>query len=414
MRALKVVLPIAALAVGVLSFQYLKSTKSVPEPLTLAVNVPVVKAQEVNFAALSPTLKLFGQVETSSLSTLSAALEADVVTVLVQEGHSVVKGQTLMTLDDGDTVLAIQQRQAELAEVEALIASDKIKHRYDQSALVQEKALLEIGRKSVKRARKLAKTQAGSEATLDNALQIEQQQLLALNQRKRSVAEFASRQQQLEARLLKAQATLIRSQRDLQRTKIKAPFDGKISQAMVSIGDRVNKGNPLFRLYKEKELEIRAQIPNQYIETIQSDLLTAKSTRAKTMINGNLVDVTPNRLSGQIAKGQGGIDAFFTLPTETGAPLGQTVEVSIELPPLANTISLPIDALYGSDKVYVIEENILKGKKVSRLGKRQIGSEQQLLIDGSSFRAGEWILTSRLPQASEGMSVEIDGINDPS
>ncbi|NKB63025.1 MAG: biotin/lipoyl-binding protein [Gammaproteobacteria bacterium] len=412
MRVLKIVLPVAVLVAGFLSFQYLKSGKPTPEPLTLAVNVPVVQAQTVELASISPTIKLFGQVETTALSTLSAAIEADVISVKVQEGHSVKKGQLMVALDDGDTALAIQQRQAEIAEIEALIASDKVKYEYDKSALVQERELLGIGRKSVKRAKKLVSTQAGSEATLDSALQQEQQLLLAVNQRKRSIAEFTARQQQLEARRLKAKAALIRSQRDLQRTEIRAPFDGKVSQSMVSVGDRVNKGTSLFKLYDERGLEIRAQIPNQFIGLVQSDLLGKKSTRAQTLINENVVDIVPSRISAQIAKGQGGVDVFFGLPPEVETQLGRTVEITVELPALENVVPLPVDALYGSDKVYVIEENKLKSKKVSRLGKRQIGREQQLLIDGNGFAEGDQVLVSRLPQASQGLAVEIDGTTD--
>ena len=224
MRFFKFLLPLLILAAGGGAFAWFKITKQEPEPLQPKNRAPTVSVQVVEKTTVSPMLRIFGQVETPIMSVLTAGVEADIIEVKVLEGNAVEQGQVMIVMDDTDTLLEILQRRAELAEIEALIESDKIKLQADKSALETEKSLLSLNRKAVERANKLAQSRAGSEATLDKALQDEQRQLLAITQRQQSISDFVSRQRQLQARLNKAEAALQRAERDQKRTQISAPF----------------------------------------------------------------------------------------------------------------------------------------------------------------------------------------------
>ena len=88
--------------------------------------------------------------------------------------------------------------------------------------------------------------------------------------------------------------------------------------------------------------------------------------------------------------------------------LGRTVEVELLLFPLDNVVVLPTDGLYGRDQVYIVNDGKLLRRKVARLGKTINDQGDQLFIlDGSAFSEGEEILVSRLPQAAEGLRVEV-------
>ena len=206
MRFFKFLLPFLILAVGAGAFAWFKTTGQEPEPLRPKNRAPVVSVQVVEKITVSPMLRIFGRVETPILSVLTAGVEADIIEVRVLEGNAVKQGEVMIVMDDADTLLEILQRRAELVEIEALIESDKIKFQADKSALETEKSLLSLNRKAVERANKLAQSRAGSEATLDKALQDEQRQLLAITQRQQSISDFVSRQRQLQARLNKAEA----------------------------------------------------------------------------------------------------------------------------------------------------------------------------------------------------------------
>ena len=103
--------------------------------------------------------------------------------VSVRKGDAVAVGDVMVRLDDADVALQILQRKASIAEIEAQIESDRLAYGADQELLSREQELLALSRKAVERARTLARTRAGTEATLENALQQEQQQLLAITQR---------------------------------------------------------------------------------------------------------------------------------------------------------------------------------------------------------------------------------------
>ena len=407
MRIIKFLLPIIVLALGVGVFLHFKSTKAQPTPIKAVIKAPVVAAQRIEISAAAPNLTIFGQVEAPSNSVLSAAITSEVTEVLALEGMAVENGQVLIHLDDTDANLEMVQREAEIAEIEAQKASDKNRYDADQALLKRERALLALSKKAVERAKKLALSSAGSEATLDTALQQEQQQLLAIMQRQQSIDDFAQRQKQWEARLVRAQAALKRAKRDIQRTRISAPFSGRVVRVMASPGDRTSPGVELLQIYDDSRLEVRTQVPSRYVSTLQKVFNESRTLTATMTDNGETITLTLHRLAASVAQGQGGVDAFFRaeepLPT-----LGKTVEVRLELPPLEEVAVISTDALYGADRVYRIEDDTLKAVSVTRLGQKLDPQGRQLLIvDGSAFSDGDRILSSRLPQAIHGLKVEV-------
>ena len=409
MRFPKIVLPLAMLAVGIVVAVVLQFTADVPEPLNPKDRAPLVSVHVVAKTSASPTLRVFGQVETADMSVLSAGVTADILEVKVLEGNAVHRGQEMIIMDDTDAALEILQRQAELSEIEALIESDKIKLAADRTSLQSEELLLSLTRTAVDRASRLAHASAGSEAAVDQARQDEQRQLLAVTQRRQSIDEFASRQLQLKARYDKAAAVLKRAERDRRRTRVKAPFDGRVTEVMVSKGDRATNDTPLLQLYDESQLELRAQVPSAYLPVLRNALDSDRQIRAEAFDGGRRIRLFLHRLSASVDEGQGGIDAFFRARTEQLPVPGGTLEVRLKLPPMENVIVLSADALYGSDRVYQVLHNVLQSRTVRRLG--QLIDEQgrqRLIVAGDGFEPGDQILNSRLPQAVNGLTVKVE------
>lgn len=407
MRIAKFLLPILILAMGIGTYQYFKSSRGKPEPRGQAVRVPVVGVQVIDKQRIFPGLTLFGQIEAPNNSVLSAGISADVLEVYVLEGSAVNQGDPLVRLDDADTALDILQRKAEIAEIEAQIESDHNRHASDKSSLEREKALLSLIKKAVVRAATMVRSSAGTEAALDTALQQEQQQLLAITQRQQSIDDFSSRQKQFQARLEKARAALSRSLRDQGRTEVNAPYTGRVIKVMVSRGDRINPGNPLVQLYDDSQLEVRAQVPGRYVPRLQDVIDNRKILHATLVESGRSVKLKLDRLSASIAQGQGGVDAFFRTVEGALPVLGKTVQINMELPAIDQAVALSPDSLYGSDRVYRIEEGVLRALTVSRLGQRiDDNGYQQIIVDGSPFSTGDRVMNSRLPQAIDGLKVD--------
>ena len=408
MRIVKFIVPVIILAIGIGSFAYFKSTREKPEPIQARSRAPMVSVEAVRKVTAAPMIRLFGTVETPSFGLLTAAVEADVLQVNILEGDSVVYGQELIVLDDADIKLEVLQRGAELAEIEGLIDNDKIWLQTDRESLKSEKELLSLIRRSVERAKTLAKSRAASEATLDDALQNEQRQLLAIIQRQRSIDEFPARQLQLQARRQKVEATREKAERDLARTRIEAPFSGRIAQVMVSQGNRVSRGGQLVNLYDESRLELRIQVPLSFVPALQKAIDSDQAITGITSVNGKSVGLTFHRLSSLIEKGHGGVGAFFRSGTRLPA-LGSTLGIWVHLPAKENVVQVSPDALYDRSRVYVVNNNVLESREVISVGEIVDENGRSLvLLDGSAFEEGELVMNSRLPQAVSGLTVEFN------
>jgi RND family efflux transporter MFP subunit len=353
--------------------------------------------------------RLFGTVETPSFGLLTAAVEADVTDVRVLEGDSVSQGQEIIILDDSDIALEVLQRHAELAEIEAQIESDSIQLQTDNAALKTEKQLLALIRRAVKRAQTLAQSSAGSEATVDEALQDEQRQLLAIIQRQQSIDDYPLRQLQLKARRQKAEAILSKAERDLARTRITAPFSGRIAEVMVSRGDRVSRGGQLVNLYDASRLELRIQVPSSFVPALQKAIDSHVEITAVSTDNGQPIDLVFHRLSALVEKGQGGVDAFFRATRGKLPALGITLAVWVNLPEKDNVVVISPDALYDRSRVYVVNDGTLESRQIEPVGELvDAGGQNMILLDAGAFSEGELVMISRLPQAISGLKVDVD------
>ena len=117
----RVVLPIAIILIAISVFIALKQSKPVKAKLEKPEKVWRVNTVDVEFQSISPQITVYGRVETPRKASLNAAITADVKQVNVLEGDVVQQGYILISLDDSDAQLLLQQREADLTEIEASI-----------------------------------------------------------------------------------------------------------------------------------------------------------------------------------------------------------------------------------------------------------------------------------------------------
>lgn len=414
MRVLKFVLPPLIIAAGAFVFWYLTGTAAPPEPLRAETRAPVVSVRAAEKVTAAPTLRVFGRVEAATTSVLTAGVEGDVTMVAALEGDAVQRGQALVELDAADADLQLRSRRAELADIDAQLDSDQVRLQSDRAALETEQALLALRRKAVDRAARLARTQAGSEAALDQARQEYEARQLAVIARRQSIDDAPARRRQLQARRARAAAAVRQAERDLRRTRVSAPFAGRVTAVFVAAGERVAVGGRLLELYDASQLELRAQVPSAHLPALQQALAAGRAVTATLSPprpqSVNLARVlTLHRLSAQVGAGRGGIDAFFRARSGAGLPLpGRTLEIDLALPPLDRVVLLSPDSLYGRARIYLVQGGRLQAKTVRRLGRmRDAAGRRFLIVDGGDFADGDWILESRLPQAVDGLAVQV-------
>jgi multidrug efflux pump subunit AcrA (membrane-fusion protein) len=407
--AARIVIPVIILLTGAAAYAALRATRPEPKPIDPQEKAWTVVTESVAPQALSPNLRLFGRTESPKTARLTSSVEADVLDVPAREGDRVRAGQLLVSLDDREVALLLAQHQAEINQIAAEIELEKEKHANDLRTLEHEQQLLTLARKEVERAQRLVNSNVGSQSQLDAARQTVERQTIAVNSRELTIRQHRSVMVRLESRLRQAEAVRDRSGLDLERTRVSAPFDGRLTEVSVSIGDRVKNGDPLVSMYDTSALEIRAQVPTASLPLVRQSLLQQRPLRARSRVDGISVEAVLDRISGEVRTGSGGADALFRiLDGSPWLPLGRTVELVVELPPVADAIALPLEALYGTGRIYLFDDGQMKGITVKRLGEIHAGGrDRRVLVRSDRLRPGDRVIVTQLPNAIDGLRVRV-------
>lgn len=405
--------PVVVLAAAVLVFMLLAWSRPDPpaeEPTEPAWMVATERAEP---GAHQPVLRLFGYVESPSAVTLKAAVEADVAEVPARDGSTVAADGLLVRLEDGDLRDTLRQREADLAEAQAELAQERRAVEADREELDVEEELLAIERRRVARIEELLAEDASSPSQLDDAKEARARQRQTVIRAREKVANAEQRLAAAEARRNAAEAARDEARRDLRRAEVRAPFDGRISGVEVGPGDRVGPGDELVSLYDTGELEIRAQVPTKRIGALYRARAAGAEVAGQARVDGRALPVTLDRFAGRSEQEQGGVEALLRVEgRHDQVALGRFAEVSLALPAEPDTLVVPYEALYGTDRIYVVVDDgdarRLRSVDVERLGEaRRADGRRGALIRAPAVEAGAEIVTTQIPQATDGLRVRV-------
>lgn len=416
MSRVKRLLPLWIITLALLGAGLLILTKPRHKPVVATEKAWLVSVEQARFQTLSPSLTLYGKVESLWSSDLTAGVNADVQTVPVLEGQFVSKGQLLVRLDDSDAKLLLAQRQADLAEAQARIAAENTRYATDRQLLPREQRLLQLTQHDVTRLEKLVRQQASARSSLDTARLAVERQAISLAQREQVIAEHPARLAELQAREQRAEALREQAELELKRTEVKAPYNGRVARVMVAPGKRVRVGDALVRVYDTDALVVRAQIPNQYLAVVREALHKQQPLRAHGQVDGQPVTARLISLGGEVAAASGGVAGLFELQGDPAAlPLGRFLRLDLQLPAQADVIAVPQEALYGTDTLYRVDaQQRIRPVRVTRVGERQGPDGQtQVLVRAPGLKAGATLITTQLPNAIDGLLVRQSGKTAP-
>ena len=406
-KLVRYALPVILLAAGIGGMTALVESKPERVPLEAEELAWTVTSVAVEPGAVTPQLVLFAIVDSPRITNLSSAVAAEVVAVDVLEGQRVGLDDRLLALDDREIRLALAQHRAEMAGFEADLEYEALRRRNNLAALEHERVLLDLARQEVAQARDLAERGVGSKGIVDEMRREEKRQLLEVERRQLAIREHESRRKQIEARLARATAERTRAMLDLERTRVHPPFEGRITEVFVSPGDRVRPGDRLLALYDAQMVEFRAQIPLRHLPVVRAALERGEAMEARAVVDGREVRAVLHRLTALVDRGSGGADGLFRV-TEGNAwlQLGRTVEIAFDLPPVADAVTAPRGALYGTDRVFVIDGGRMKGVAVERVGETRTGDgESRLVLRSPHLKRSDRLIVTQLPNAIDGLKV---------
>ncbi len=408
-RWLQVLAPILILGASLAAFAALKATRATSPPVEVMEKAWLVQTLTVTPGLLAPDLVLYGRVESPRSASLTAAVSADVLQVPAREGLEVAQADLLVALDQRDIQLDLTQRRADVAEAEAAIESEQTRYQADLDALKLDERLLALTQNEVNRLVNLQQRGLGSESQRDTARKALEQQGMSVISRKQALKDHDARMRSLQARLDRARASRDRAALDLERTRITAPFKGRVTRVDVSLGDRVRIGDSLLELYDTSAVEVRAQVPSRQLGSVKQALAASGVLDAHAQVDGREVEMVLDRLAGKADVASGGIDALFRVQADTGQlTIGRVVTVVLQTTPLEDVVALPYEALYGLDTVYRLDGGRMQAVRVERVGeKRRLDARPMVLLRAPDLRPGDQIVVTQLPNAVSGLKVTV-------
>lgn len=221
------------------------------------------------------------------------------------------------------------------------------------------------------------------------------------------------------AALKSAEASLKRAQLDLERTELRAPFDGILTEKTVDQGQFLNRGNKIGRYYSTEKLEVRLPLTNRDIA--QFDLaglqtgereyyvrLTGQfankenSWNARVIRTEGIIDVN-SRILYVVAELSG--DELFSPTDGTPITIGQFVTAEIEGRSFENVVRLPRESLRQGNQVLIMDQdNKLRTRMVDVI---ETNSEYIVIASGV-VEDGDVVNLSQLGISVDGLLVETD------
>jgi RND family efflux transporter MFP subunit len=370
---LKIVLPLAFLLVAVIVTVALSQARPVAKKEAQVADVPLVRVQTVYPGDLQVEVTSQGTVRSRAETTIvsQVAGRLDAVSPAFAPGGTFRRGDTLAQLDRRDHEVALTQAEAAVAQARVRLS--------------RETAEAQIAREEWSR------LGSGEPSAL------------------------VAREPQLadaRAAVRAAEASVAQARLNIERTVIRAPFDGVLLEKLADVGQFVGNGAPIARIaasdYAEVELPLTAtDLAQVDIASSPRVILRAASGGgagewpARIVRAGAQVDPA-TRMLPVVAR----IDRpFDAAPGRPPLQIGQFVQARIEGRTARSVISIPRAALRANDRVFIIDET-------DRLQFRQVGvyrlTRDAALIDGG-LNGGERVVLSSLETPVEGMVVRTTG-----
>ncbi|WP_417707975.1 efflux RND transporter periplasmic adaptor subunit [Pseudomonas sp.] len=402
----KRLVPILIIAVGIVIFILLRLTRDEPAPIGSLERSWRVATEVIQPDAFAPRLTLYGELESPLLFTVVAPMAGRVAALPAQDGEQVAEGQLLMALDEADIAPRVAQAEADLADAQAQLQSEQTAHQNDLRALKLEQRIQANAQTNVGRVEQLITRGALPAADLENSKDALDRAALTVANRQRSINNYPSRLKAAQARVDRAQATFDSMQRDAERSRFAAPFDGIVGNVQAAVGDQVNANAALLDFYPLQGMELRAVVPQVHSQSFMQALQDGGELKARSLDLQPAISLTLKRIAGQADAR--GVEAIFSVDQpQPGLRLGNLLAISVARPVRDDSVALPYSALYGNDTLYQVLDGRLQRIEVQRVGETlNEQGERRVLVRSPKLSGGMEIVTTHLPNAVQGLKVD--------
>ena len=374
----RVALPVVILAAGFVAYWILsaepeKAKRPPAKPQVIRTRVMELRVQD--FPVVVTTN---GTVQAYNEVTLSAQVSGQIIRInpVFEAGSYFAKGDVLVELDPRDYSTAVA-----VAEARQLGAQ----------------STFELATQNHERAKELFQKGVGTEVELRQA---------------------SANRSQAAADLDSSAAQVVKAKRDLERTKIRAPFDGRVRRKVVGLGQSAGVGTPLGVVFAIEFAEVRLPIAGRELPFLDLPEL-ADDVPVEVELRDAINLESETVWEAKILRTEGALNEdtleLFTIARvedpfgrKSGRPplrIGQPVIGSIAGKVLTGVVALPRSAVRKLDQIVLVDKTELT---LTTLTIVPIWSnEDVVVVRDPSIPDGALLSTTRLVYAPTGVKVEI-------
>ncbi|MBU0735606.1 MAG: efflux RND transporter periplasmic adaptor subunit [Proteobacteria bacterium] len=378
-RILQTILTLGLVALGALGM--IKLTESKPQIKKQTVEVPllIVRTMEVRTASQAVVVKGEGTVKPLQEIDLVPQVDGKVVYIAPSliNGGQFKKGEILLGIEPEDYQLAVTFAQSKVKSAESLLRMAE-----EESEAAREEWF---------------------QLYMDDAGKGKEPPALVLKQPQLAAA---------KAKLAADNADLKKALLNLERTKIKAPFDGRVEKEDVDLGQYVRPGEKLATIFSTDSAEIAVPLEDESLQWFHVPGFTpGNGPGAKTTVRARIAG-RERSWKGRVVRAEGKLDEQTRMirvvlrvddPYATKPPLamGLFVTVEIEGHNIPDMAIIPRSALHQGNVVWVVDrDGQLHYRKVKVV--RIDGERVQI---SSGLQTGEQVAVSPLKTVTDGMKV---------
>lgn len=367
---LRIIIPLVILAAALGGFSAMLANRSEPPKVEVHKHTQSVRVSTVKKDKVPVMIASQGLVESERSSVLAAEVGGRVIKVSdkFKAGELFEDGEIMIELDAADYEAALTQAEATAADARLSEANEKA--RAEQA--------------------------------------IRDWQKLAANEKPTDLATRKPHLESATARVKAADAAVVKARRDLERTKVKAPYKGRLRAKFTELGSFLAPGARVAEVYSVGSYEVRLPVSLDDFAFLPDGMAGAEVTYHAN-VGGAMKSWTGKvkRVEGEVDRSSRSAyvvaEVHDTGPDDPVMKPGLFLKASVKGRTIENVIPVPRKAFLDESRVLVVTpEDAVTFRTVKVL---RGDATRQFVAEG--LKDGERVVVSALGAPVEGMTVEV-------
>ena len=414
--------PLLIVASGIAAFGWLRSLGT-----PLGTSAPAAPPPSVRTRALGPPREQFeiqvgGRVVPRREVTLSAEVAGRIIARPGDRraGQHVPQGTVLLQLDPTDHELELKKIDSQLDRIDLALEQLDTETSGNQALVALAGEKLKVASGELARIESLLKQNVATPVDRDRARRAEIDARLSLQELENRRSLLPVQRQQLQTQRAGLIAQQEQAHRNLERTRLVAPFDGLLTHDATEVGDFVQQGDILLKIEETAVVEIECQLRTDQLVWLRDSRSTDGEDNPLEVPDVPAIVTSqdsPAPWTGRLTRFRGpGVDPHTrTVPCRVlverrqhekpAAVLMRGMYVTVTLPvrPKTRLIEIPAEAVRANGQVWSVKDNRLV---VHRVQAARVLSNSVLVRAGeTNLKPDDRVVISPLSTTFDGMPV---------